>query len=195
MSDGEIATYYRQALDRKAQIRILAELNDCSTDEIIAILHNRGIEAPKVKSYDPSEVKGYNVAGRRAKADAKRYRTGRWTEEESQTIVRLYEDGYTVDEIARKVRRTENAIKARIWYLRQNGEKIREVGRPARQRHKWTAEEDQIIMDMCRDGYRWAQMGEAIQRSACSVKGRVEALRKEGVQVEYRAKDRRNDPD
>lgn len=195
MSDGEIVTSYRQALDRKAQIRILAELNDCSTDEIIAILHNRGIEAPKVKRYDPSEVKEAKVPARRNKPNKNRFRTGKWAEDESQTAVNMYEDGYSVEDIARNLRRTSEAVRARIGYLRKNGVEIFGPDRNGRNRKRWTAEEDKIILDMCRDGSGAVEVAEAIGRSACSVKSRIQALRREGVQVAYRGKKRRNDPD
>lgn len=39
MSDEEIRTSYRDARYKTAQIRILAELNDCAESSILAILH------------------------------------------------------------------------------------------------------------------------------------------------------------
>lgn len=39
MSDEEIRTSYRDARHKDAQIRILAELNDCPRSSILAILH------------------------------------------------------------------------------------------------------------------------------------------------------------
>lgn len=47
MSDGEIAMRYRNAIDQKASIRILAELNDTEPSTIIAALARSGIEVPK----------------------------------------------------------------------------------------------------------------------------------------------------
>ena len=43
---GEIVRNYRQAKDPKAQIRVLAELNACTKDEIMAVLREAGEELP-----------------------------------------------------------------------------------------------------------------------------------------------------
>ena len=43
MTPGEIVTFYRQAMDRRKQIRILAELNAVSKDEILRILDGAGV--------------------------------------------------------------------------------------------------------------------------------------------------------
>lgn len=193
MTDGEIVTFFRQAADPKAEIRILAELNNCSTDEILEALRSRGIKTPRVKNYDPSRISNYDVSGRRSKTDATQFRMGKWTDEDTQTIVSMYEDGYGYSEIARKVNRTETAVKARIWDLNRKGAAI-DKGRRTR-RNAWSADEDRIVIDMCRDGHSNEQIADAVGRSVSTVKSRIETLRKEGVQVAYRRKKDRDPAD
>ena len=47
MTDGEIVRSYQQADDKKKQLKILAELNLCKTDDIANILKGAGEEVPE----------------------------------------------------------------------------------------------------------------------------------------------------
>lgn len=49
MTDGEIKTSVMQAKDQRAQIKICAELNDISEDEVKDILRNYGIDCRKLR--------------------------------------------------------------------------------------------------------------------------------------------------
>lgn len=49
MTEGEIRRSYKEAREKKKQIRILAELNACSVAEIQAILDGRKPERPSAK--------------------------------------------------------------------------------------------------------------------------------------------------
>lgn len=178
MTDGEIVTFFRQAADPKAEIRILAELNNCCTDEIIAILHSRGIKTPRVRRYDPGGEGG------RAKTSPGKFKIGRWSAQDTQTVIDMYRDGCSIEEIARKVRRTENAVMSRLRDLRKNGVETDDHKRKL----AWSADEDRILLVMCRDGYGADQIAEALGRSKAAVKNRIQNLRKEGVQIEYRKK-------
>ena len=64
MTDSEIRTSYRQALNPKEQIKILAELNDCSKNRIEYILGLCDKLYPEVKMQ-------YNGSGRRYGDDVK----------------------------------------------------------------------------------------------------------------------------
>ena len=44
MDKGEILRDYKAAADKTAQVKILADLNACSTEEIIDVLVEQGIE-------------------------------------------------------------------------------------------------------------------------------------------------------
>lgn len=48
MTNDEIFSSYRDAADRKMQIRILADLNLCTANRIIEVLRGCGVEVPKV---------------------------------------------------------------------------------------------------------------------------------------------------
>lgn len=61
MSCGEIARSYRAAADKKAQVKILAELNLCSQREIIEILIANGVkpqefQRQRKKNKAPAEI-------------------------------------------------------------------------------------------------------------------------------------------
>lgn len=47
MTPGEIVTSYRQAANPAAQLRVLADLNVCSKDDIIEVLAAQGVEVKK----------------------------------------------------------------------------------------------------------------------------------------------------
>lgn len=47
MTPGEIMTSYRQAANPVAQLRVLADLNVCSKDDIIEVLTAQGVEVKK----------------------------------------------------------------------------------------------------------------------------------------------------
>lgn len=56
MTDAEIVRSWKEAKDRNAQVRILAELNVCSRDVIIEILKDNGIDGrqlPRKKKAAP----------------------------------------------------------------------------------------------------------------------------------------------
>lgn len=50
MSEGEILTSYRQAKDKKEQIRILADLNLCSPSDIREVLKKNGVDGRTLPS-------------------------------------------------------------------------------------------------------------------------------------------------
>lgn len=52
MTDDEICVRYRQARDKKAQIKILADLNATSKQEIISVLEDAGIPLPEKLKLD-----------------------------------------------------------------------------------------------------------------------------------------------
>lgn len=61
MSQGDIVRSYREAADKKAQVKILADLNVCSQREIIEILIANGVKAQELprqrkKNKAPAEI-------------------------------------------------------------------------------------------------------------------------------------------
>ena len=64
MTPGEIVQMYKEAKEKRSQIKILAELNLCSQEEIKTILRENGIRLPggvkqveKVNGEVPNEIK------------------------------------------------------------------------------------------------------------------------------------------
>lgn len=56
MAAEEIVREYREARNKKAQIKILADLNLCTKDEIIEVLRSKGVEIPEKKTKQKPDV-------------------------------------------------------------------------------------------------------------------------------------------
>ena len=94
MSDKDIADMYTGAVNRQKQIKVLAELNACSQEEIKTVLARRGIEVPKPK---PHKQKGVR----------KKY----WSVSKLLELLRLTESGLSNAEMAKHFGRTEIAVR------------------------------------------------------------------------------------
>ncbi len=181
MTDGEIAASFRHAADQRGQIRILAELNACGTEEIRGILISRGLNPPKVRRYDPTEEER-KTKPRQSRGDA-------WTEEQTQMLLEMRRHGCEFDDIAEAVGRTEKAVRSHIAYLRAGGVTIDRKRRTViHQRNAYTEDDARIIVDMRRDGYRDKEIADALGRTVAAIRSRIQVLRKEGVEVARRGK-------
>ena len=89
-SEYEIIKEYGEAADKLKQINILAELNCCSRDEIIAVLYKNGIPLPK------------GVSAKNVKQENKRGRTEpiEWTDSMIKRLRDLYESKVSRENIA-----------------------------------------------------------------------------------------------
>lgn len=64
MTESEICREYREAKDKRAQIRILADLNVCEKNQIMKVLLSNGYALPpERKRTDQREDEGYIVPG------------------------------------------------------------------------------------------------------------------------------------
>lgn len=97
------------------------------------------------------------------------YKKTPWTPNEDQFLIDcLNSYRYSYRELAIKLKRTEGAIKTRMLDLNL---KIR----PLRAPHKnWTEEEKKILLDLYKKGYRPEVIAEFINKSASSIKGKIE---------------------
>jgi hypothetical protein len=98
IAEDKIVTIYKQAKNRRAQVSILAQLNDVPRSVIVNILSKYGIEPPPRK---------WGIE-RTEKA------MGKWTLEEDQYITEGYREGMSNAEMAREIGRTNLAVKARL---------------------------------------------------------------------------------
>ena len=93
MTDDEIVVRYRQAKDQQEQVKILAQLNNCSTETVAAILVKRGeIEMARV-----------------------------WTAEEDAELIRMKKNGASGKEMAERFDAPEHSIKSRLQVLKNDG--------------------------------------------------------------------------
>ena len=103
MSEYEIRKSYETAKRKKAQIKILAQLNDTDDCEICRII---GIGTRKIKY--------------RKKTNGKRLYP-LWSEAEDRRVIEMYRSGENVKDIALVIGRTPNAVSKRIVMMRSIG--------------------------------------------------------------------------
>lgn len=103
MSEYEIRQSYVTAKRKKAQIKILAQLNETDECEICRII-GIGTRRPKY----------------RKKTNGKRLYP-LWSEAEDNRVIELYRSGTSVNGIAIVIGRTPNAVSKRIVMMRSMG--------------------------------------------------------------------------
>lgn len=102
MTDDEIKVSFRQAKDKPMQVRILAELNLKTVEDMARILESLGFDLTGIV-----EKVGY------------RSRSAMWTQEETETMLLMREvQMMPFDKIAVAIHRSEYAVKKRYTTLR-----------------------------------------------------------------------------
>ena len=96
MTAYEICQSYRNAASRNKQVKILAELNMCGKNDIIRILSENGIVHRIRKDNRGARSKSVIGVAQKTKRQA-RYK---WTDEETQKLMKLHEKCYYPEEIA-----------------------------------------------------------------------------------------------
>lgn len=94
MTPGEILTSYRQAAKPKEQIKILAELNAATTNEIRTVLAECGVEAPPLR------------------------RISYWSAAEETLLRDLAAEGKTAKQIAEVLGRTDKSVIAKACSMK-----------------------------------------------------------------------------
>ena len=111
MDAGEICRSYAVAKNKNDQIKMLADLNDCSTQEILDVLTEGGMISgvPKQPKQPKQPGKSSGVS------------TKKWTLEEERELIKLYENGVRSLEIAEKLGRDQKQVYDKVHYLRKKG--------------------------------------------------------------------------
>lgn len=91
--EDEIVASYQSALDKKAQIQILADLNVCTKQDIEDLLRSHGVELPESKPVP---------------------RAAKWTVQEEDQLRKLAGEGKTSKEIAELMDRTHKAVEQKL---------------------------------------------------------------------------------
>ena len=108
MRDEQIVTSWRDSADRKAQIKILAELNAVPRSVIEDILIEHGCEIGKKKKTA-------------VKRDAKKP----WAESDDLRLTEMHKNGVPYEEMAETLSRTVGAVKYRIFELKRKENRLR----------------------------------------------------------------------
>jgi hypothetical protein len=105
-TDSEICALYRDAKDKAKQIKILAELNNCSPDEIREVLSRHGAEIQACARM-------------------------KWTPLLIDRVLALRKEGLTHAKIAYQIGATEKAVRNQLVKIhKKEGEKMRKTGAP-----------------------------------------------------------------
>ena len=89
MTPGEIVTSYKQAANPKEQIKILADLNAATTDEIMEVLNFCGVEVPSRRT------------------------VSNWSKAEETLLRDLAAEGKTAEQVAEMLGRTVKSVVAK----------------------------------------------------------------------------------
>ena len=141
MRDDEIANSYRLAKDPEAQVKVLAELNDTTPENIKRILVEREV-------YVPPMQKAQKTAEKKAKH--------RWTEEELNRAEDMFRSGYSYRQIAKELGTKENATRVTVgkWMREKEKSGGEENGTEKKtvQQEAGTEDEQQDIIVRCKPG-------------------------------------------
>lgn len=96
----EIVQMYKEAADKNKQIKILAELNCCSKEEILNILAEEGC----ISGVKPKMEKNVN------QVDKRQSERGKWIEERLKELQGLLDEGLEVSKIAERMGENKPSI-------------------------------------------------------------------------------------
>ena len=116
---------------------------------------------PKAKQKKQGKPKPITIKPKKRKAFRRieEHTRSEWTEEETQTLIRMFYEGAKYKEIADEVSHGESSIATKIKNLKRKG-----MITESRQT-KWTAEQDEIMISMHEKNISFAEIGKAIGKS------------------------------
>lgn len=116
------------------------------------------------------------------KVDSEKNRKRKWTKAEDGLLENMVKRGCHIDEIARKLQRSENTIRSRIYDLALPYKIPRRKSKP------WNDDEIEKMLQLRADGHSWEKIGEQLERSAQSCVGKYERLCNPQYLPAYRAR-------
>ena len=159
MRDDQIVAQWRDAKDRRAQVRILAELNDVPKSIIEDILASNGCEIVKKKrSKDSGEGKI-------------------WTAEDDARVLVLLGEGKSHEEIADELDRTFMAVRARVTLLKRKEKENKMNGRG------WTSDEVAFMLERRKQGVDVRHIAAEMGRTVPAINTKLKKLREEGKKI------------
>ena len=129
--------------------------------KVIEIIHEPAPEKRPQKKTKPKPKKKSKPAKKISLRVVKDGDRKDWTEEEIQTLIRMFNDGKKYREIADEIDHEEGSIATKLKQLRKKGL----VGK--REKPKWTPEMDAVLLNK-KDFESYAMIGEKLGKSAQS---------------------------
>lgn len=125
------------------------------------------IEKPKpkpVKKPKKQKPLGYQGTGREE-----------WTEEQVETLIRLYNEGVSYLEITEAVKHGENSVGSKLLRLRKEGR----LGEKRTSGDAWNEQDLETLVRMRSEGATFEQIAQAVERSPMGTWSRYQKLKRE----------------
>lgn len=100
-----------------------------------------------------------------------------WSDEEERRLIYARNNGVSIREIAKILRRTEGAVNARLQVIQRAGESALERKRVVK---SWTPEEKQLLVEGYREGLSSTELGAMLDRTPEAIRSRIYRLQHEG---------------
>jgi biotin operon repressor len=112
----------------------------------------------------------------------------RWTEEEIKTLIKKWEEGYSIDEIGVLLNSTRVAILKQVQLLRKNGIplKRRKSGNPGNKHAQWTQGDVEYLLRRRNEKATSEEIGIELGRTPNAVDAMIGKLRKQSVNIAMR---------
>lgn len=99
-----------------------------------------------------------------------------WSDEEERRLIYARNNGVSVREIAKILRRTEGAVNARLQVIQRAGGSALERKRSVK---SWTPEEEQLLVEGYREGLSSTELGAMLDRTPGAIRSRIYRLQHE----------------
>ena len=194
MRDEQIVSSWKEARNRNAQVKILAELNAVPRSVIEEILIAHGCEVEK-KQKPPESIGEIAGAAPEAETNASafeassgKWRASRschlqrsekkpWTDAVDVQLMELHGEGRSYKEIAEKMERSVAAVKQRIVNLKRK-EREKEMNG-----NSWTSDEVAFMLERRKQGVDVRHIAAEMGRSVPAITSKLKKLREEGKKL------------
>ena len=160
MRDDQIVASWRDAADRRVQVKILAQLNAVPRSVIEEILIAHGCDIGKKKR--PPE-----------RAEEKKP----WREQDDERLMALHGEGRSYKEIAETLDRTVAAVKQRIINLNRKERDKEMNGRG------WTSDEVAFMLERRKQGVDVRHIAAEMGRTTVAITSKLKKLREKGKKI------------
>lgn len=126
-----------------------------------------------------------NLLMKKKEEDTKKMQLKSFTSSEIEKLIELYKEGYTYEDIAKKLNKSKDAVHYKLTYLSEKGEVVRDRGnarglirRTSRANYGWTKEQDRKLVVMFLEGKTLREIALEVGKTYAATKSRSQVLTK-----------------